>query len=159
MKTIVALLFCASVALAQCPMHEDHSKEHQAGVDARGDQAMGFDHTKTAHHFLIKDDGGVIQVTANDPKDTASRDQIRTHLSHIATMFSDGNFDIPMLIHDRVPPGVPVMKQQKQNITYRYEEMDLGGRVVLSSQNADAVAAIHEFLRFQIEDHRTGDPE
>lgn len=158
MKTLILILFCASLAYAQCPMHSEHSKEHSAGVDERGDHAMGFDHAKTTHHFLIKDEGGVIQVTANDVNDTESRDQIRAHLSHIAIMFSQGNFDLPMFIHDRVPPGVSVMKQLNQEITYRYEAMDQGGRVVISSKNTEAVAAVHEFLRFQIEDHRTGDP-
>jgi hypothetical protein len=32
-----------------------------------------------------------------------------------------------------------------------------GARVKVSSQNPKAVAAIHDFLRFQIQDHRTGD--
>jgi len=45
-------------------------------------------------------DGGAIEVTANDPNDTESRDQIRQHLTHIAMMFSAGSFNAPMLIHD-----------------------------------------------------------
>lgn len=160
MKTLLILILlcvCTASAYADCPMHEEHTK-HKDGVDARGDKAMGFDHTKTTHHFLLKDDGGVIQVTANDPNDTASRDQIRMHLTHIATMFSEGNFEIPMFVHDRVPPGVPVMKELKDKISYEYEEVENGGRVVVSSQSPEAVTAVHEFLRFQIEDHHTGDP-
>ena len=53
---------------------------------------MGFDHDKTTHHVGLLPDGGFIQVEANDAQDIASRDQIRMHLSHIATMFADGNF-------------------------------------------------------------------
>jgi hypothetical protein len=30
--------------------------------------------------------------------------------------------------------------------------------VVISSRNAEAITAIHEFLKFQITDHQTGDP-
>jgi len=44
-------------------------------------------------------DGGAIEITANDPNDTESRDQIRMHLSHIAVMFAAGNFQAPMLIY------------------------------------------------------------
>jgi hypothetical protein len=29
---------------------------------------------------------------------------------------------------------------------------------VISSANAEAVTAIHEFLKFQITEHKTGDP-
>lgn len=158
MKTLLFLILIATTpAFAQCTMHEDHSK-HQDGVNQRGDHAMGFDHTKTTHHFLLREDGGIIQVTANDPKDTESRDQIRMHLSHIAMMFSQGNFEIPMIIHDQVPPGVPVMKEKKAEIKYAYEDQDSGGRIVISTSNDEARSAIHDFLRFQITDHQTGDP-
>lgn len=158
MKTLLFLILIATTpAFAQCTMHEDHSN-HQAGVNERGDHAMGFDHTKTTHHFLLRENGGIIQVTANDPKDTESRDQIRMHLSHIAMMFSQGNFEIPMIIHDQVPPGVPVMKEKKAEIKYAYEDQDSGARIVISTSNDEARSAIHDFLRFQITDHQTGDP-
>ena len=42
--------------------------QHHDDINKRGDQVMGFDHLKTTHHFLLRPDGGVIQVEANDPK-------------------------------------------------------------------------------------------
>jgi hypothetical protein len=131
---------------------------HHAKVNERGDQVMGFDHTKTSHHFLLSPAGGSIEAAANDPADTASRDAIRGHLEHIASMFSEGNFDAPLLIHDRVPPGVPTMKRKKSLIGWKFEETEAGGRVRITSKDAEALTAIHDFLRFQIEDHQTGDP-
>jgi hypothetical protein len=128
------------------------------GMNKRGDRVMGFDQMKTTHHFRLTEDGGSIEVLANEAKDTESRDQIRMHLSHIARMFSEGNFKAPMLIHDQAPPGVPVMQRLKAEITYKFEETEQGGRVRLTSNNREAVAAIHEFLRFQIKEHKTGDP-
>jgi hypothetical protein len=136
-----------------CPMHS----AHDAAVDQRGDHVMGFDHEKTRHHFRLTAAGGAIEVEANDPKDTESRDAIRMHLSHIAAMFADGDFEAPMLIHEQVPPGVPVMKRLKAEIRYALEPSDRGGRVVIATKNREAVDAIHEFLRFQIREHRTGD--
>jgi len=41
-----------------------------------------------------------------------------SHLTHIAKMFTDGNFQIPMFVHDRMPPGADVMQQKKDKITY-----------------------------------------
>jgi hypothetical protein len=153
---LAVMLLAASFASAtECPMHQDHQN---AGMVTHGNKAMGFDQEKTTHHFLMKDDGGIIQVEAKDPQDPGSRNAIRGHLSHIAVLFSQGDFDIPMFIHDRMPAGVPVMKELKDAITYKYEDMDRGGKVILASQNEDAVKAIHDFLRFQIEDHKTGDP-
>jgi len=130
---------------------------HHGAVDKRGDHVMGFSHEKTTHHFRLYKAGGAIEVTANDAKDTESRDQIRMHLSHIAKMFASGDFDAPMLIHDRVPPGVPVMQKLKSEITYEFQKTDRGGVVRITTSNEEAVKAVHEFLRFQIDDHGTGD--
>ena len=49
------------------------------------------------------------------------------------------------------------MRQLKSAIKYRFEETANGGRVRIATTNADAVAAIHAFLRYQIREHRTGD--
>ena len=66
---------------------------------------------------------------------------------------------MPMFIHDVVPPGVPAMKAKQPAITYVFAPITGGGRVRISSKDPDALKAIHEFLIFQIEDHRTGDSE
>ena len=124
----------------------------------RGDKSMGFLQAKITHHFLLQPDGGVISVSANDPKDTSTRDQIRVHLEHVAHAFSQGDFDIPMSVHDQVPPGAPEMKRLAPRIRYRFTETEAGGRVSISSRSPDAVTAIHNFLAFQIREHGTGDP-
>jgi hypothetical protein len=131
--------------------------QHQADVNSRGDQVMGFDHNKTTHHFRLISDGGSIEVEANDPKDTSSRDQIRQHLSHITQMFADGDFTSPMLIHSQTPPGVTVMKRLKANIKYRFENTERGGRIRITTGNLEALSAVYDFLTFQIKDHGTGD--
>ena len=80
---------------------------------------MGFDQQKTTHHFLIEKTGGTIEVTAKDPNDKVSTDEIRTHLRHIASRFADGDFSVPMFVHDTVPPGVSVMKARRAQMTFR----------------------------------------
>jgi hypothetical protein len=142
--------------MKDCPMHDQHAA-HQAIVESHGDQAMGFPHDKTTHHFRIMSDGGAIEVTVNDPTDKTNTGAIRSHLSHIAMMFDDGDFSTPMFVHDGVPPGVTTMKLMKSAIRYPYEEMPSGGRVRIKSEDPIGVAAIHDFLRFQITDHQTGD--
>ena len=146
---LVGLLFGALGLIAQ--------DDHHTTVDKRGDHVMGFSHEKTIHHFRLYADGGAIEVTANDAKDTESRDQIRMHLSHIAVMFAGGNFQAPMLVHDQVPPGAPTLQRLKADVNYRFEEIRNGGRVRIATKNKEALSAAHEFLKFQISDHRTGD--
>ncbi|MGH9753581.1 MAG: hypothetical protein ACREA2_12430 [Blastocatellia bacterium] len=136
----------------------DHNRDsHLDGVNRRGDTAMGFSHAKTSHHFLLKTDGGVIQVEANNANDTTSRDQIRQHLKRIAKKFSEGDFAAPMFIHADTPPGAPAMQRLKTEIKYKFKELERGGLVGISTNEPEAVKAIHEFLRFQIKDHQTGD--
>jgi len=142
-----------------CPMHDQQkgSTHHATEVDERGDKAMGFSHEKSTHHFQLLATGGIIEVSTNDMTDTATVDEIRGHLSHIAQMFTAGDFQLPMFIHDIVPPGVPVMKSKSTAITYAFESTPTGGRVRIKTSDPDALNAVHQFLTFQIEDHRTGD--
>jgi hypothetical protein len=158
MKPVAVLLLLFGLpAVAQdmkdCSMH----KGHQAAVQKHGDEAMGFPHDKTTHHFRLLSDGGAIEVQANDSKDDADIKAIRSHLNHIAAMFSDGDFSIPMFIHDQVPPGVEIMRKERKQISYAFEEMPAGGRVRIKAKSEQTVKAVHDFLRFQIDDHHTGD--
>jgi hypothetical protein len=164
MKTLAAFLLCFGLQLAaqnmqSCPMHQEHSGKstHQADVEKNGDQAMGFPHDKTTHHFRLYEDGGAIEVTVNDQKDATNLQAIRSHLTHIAMLFSNGDFAIPMFVHNQVPPGVAVMKEKRAVISYQYEEVAGGARVRIKTADPAALSAINAFLRFQIEDHHTGD--
>jgi hypothetical protein len=154
----VTTLLCASVSGQQRKPDSGMSQHQMDEMNKRGDKHMGFDHLKTTHHFLLANDGGSILVEANDMGDTESRDQIRRHLHHITTMFSEGNFEVPMLIHEKTPPGSETMKQLKNEIGYEFRETERGASIKISSTNPQAIEAIHEFLKFQVTEHKTGDP-
>jgi len=163
MRKMFLLVAMISVAAGRCVAQEKPGSDssamhsHHDAVNRRGDEVMGFSHEKTTHHFRLYHDGGAIEVQANDPKDTASRDEIRSHLAHIAGKFAAGDFNAPMLIHSRVPPGVPTLKRMKDAVTYQFKETERGGTVRITTQDAEALKAVHDFLRFQINDHQTGD--
>jgi hypothetical protein len=152
--TILCIFFAVVPGIAQ---HKHQTDKHHSEVNRRGDHAMGFSHQKATHRFRLIIDGGAIEVTANDEADAGSRDQIRRHLEEISALFKAGDFEKPLFTHGKVPPGVTAMKRLKSEINYKYEEIDRGGRVRLVTNNQEALRAIHEFLRFQIEDHQTGD--
>jgi hypothetical protein len=50
------------------------------------------------------------------------------------------------------------MKRLTSEISYTAEETPRGAQVRITTRNAEAIKAIHQFLRFQIKEHRTGDP-
>jgi len=118
---------------------------------------MGFSHDKTAHHFHLTPEGGLISASATDAADVATRDAIRQHLQHIAKAFSAGDFSLPMFIHGQEPPGASTMKRLSARITYTSEDTPSGAQVVIRTRDAEALKAVHSFLQFQIREHRTGD--
>jgi len=140
---------------ASCPhMAKD---AHAAGVDHRHDETTGMAPDTTVHHFEVTSRGGVIRLEAAEMADEAGRDQARAHLEHVAQSFAAGDFAMPMFIHGQAPPGAATMARLKESIRYRYEPTERGGRITVETSNREARQAIHEFLRFQIRDHRTKD--
>ena len=152
MKNLIACL-----ALLAIPAFAQH--DHTAEMNTRGARVMGFSQVKTTHHFVLTFDGGTIDVRANDINDTESRDQIRQHFRHISQAFSGGDFTDPMLVHATNVPGTAAMKAQKTNLHWNVEDTSRGARLVITADNKPALDALHQFLKFQIEDHKTGDCE
>ena len=133
---------------ATCPLHQQHVQP----------QAMGFDQEKTTHHFRLTAVGGVIQVEANDPADAETKAQVVAHLQHISRRFAAGDFSAPLLTHGEEPPGVPALRRLKDRIRYAFEPTERGARVIMTTRDRRALAAVHQFLRYQIREHHTGDP-
>jgi hypothetical protein len=50
------------------------------------------------------------------------------------------------------------MQVDKGAIAYQYEDLPQGGAVQIVTANDRARTAVHEFLRYQIKEHQTGDP-
>jgi len=161
MNIKLTILLLAATAFALTTRSQstapDKSAEHHCEMMQRGDQAMGFSHEKTTHHFLLYKDGGAIEVSATDASDTTSRDEIREHLQHIAKMFSAGDFNIPALVHGENPPGTEIMKSRADKVAYHFEETERGARVRIATTDQEALQAVHAFLQYQITEHHTGD--
>jgi hypothetical protein len=163
MFTAIALL----IVLDQHPSmpggmtHQQHLEQmkRDAETKTRGTIAMGFDQDKTTHNFIATKEGGIISVEVKSPGDTINRDAIRAHLQQIADEFARGVFEKPFATHAEVPAGVPVMQRLRSAIVYRYEQTNNGGRVVITTSDAEALAAVHEFLRYQTREHHTGEPK
>ena len=146
---MIALFFAFFLQMADCPMH------HQHDVDSRHD-TFGMSHDTTQHSFRLLADGGAIELrTTNDDPKTAG--MIQKHMREVTSDFSRGDFEKPLFVHDVMPDGAARMKQLGDAITYRFENLKEGGRIRITTKNAEALEAVHEFLRFQIKDHGTKD--
>lgn len=164
--TVLGVALLTSIVQGQHPSipadrtHDQHPTQIQkeAQLKARGAVAMGFDQDAVTHHFLLKPSGGSIEVEVRDRLDTKNLQAIRAHLREIARQFAVGDFKAPLTTHAEVPAGVPTMQRLESAITYSYHQTPAGGRIEIVTQNLETLAAVHEFLRFQIAEHRTSDP-
>jgi hypothetical protein len=157
---LVAVLVAQHQTMPPGMTHEEHLAQMKKDeeLQRRGAVAMGFDQERTTHHFVLTANGGAIEVSVNDASDSTTRDAIRSHLKEIAVEFAHGDFAKPFATHGEVPPGVKTMQQRVRAITFRYEDVAGGGRVLILTADRKAKAAVQEFLRYQIREHSTGDP-
>ena len=133
-------------------IHDTMADTSYAAMQARGKTAMGVDQYSSAHRFDDAPDGGTIELQ-RDPADSARVAVIREHLAFISGKFSAGDFDIPGFVHGTEVPGTAVMHARRAGISYRFEPLPGGGRVVIRTRDAEAVRAIHAFLAFQRSEH------
>ena len=127
-----------------------------ASLQQRGETAMGVNQYTSQHVFEPLPIGGRI-VLERKEVDSAGVQTIRAHMRTIAAAFKAGDFTLPGFVHSMSEvPGTAVMKRLSNEITYTPRDLDRGAEVVISTQNAEGVAAIHDFLAFQRMDHRAG---
>ena len=148
---LLALLFAAPVAA----QHEHaHGDDAFAQLQQRGAVYMGVDQYTSVHEFEDLPDGGRIRL-ARDASDSAGVATIRGHLQEITRAFTAGDFEIPMLVHDRQVPGTDVMASRRDRIEYVFSEVPGGGEIRIRTADALAMTAIRGFLAFQRDEHRT----
>ena len=136
-------------------LHQDACGTDSAyhAMQSRGAQAMGVDQYTSTHHFTDLPDGGRIALERN-VDDSAGIAMIRLHLHMIARTFGDGDFSTPMFVHMRNVPGTATMAAKRAVITYTVTDLPRGGMVRIATHDAEALAAVHQFLAFQRCDHR-----
>jgi len=145
---------------------QDHAAHHPAAPAAtndssfralqqRGAGTMGVDQYASRHRFEDLPDGGRIELQMREA-DSAAVTAIRAHLRKTVAEFQEGVFTAPEATHAMVVPGTAVMAAKKGKIRYAYRDLAQGGEIRISTNDAEALAAIREFLEFQRSDHRTG---
>ncbi len=77
----------------------------------------------------------------------------------IATAFRAGDFTKPFEVHAQNVPGTAVMSARRAGISYTPIDRVWGGEVRIRASDPAAVAAIHEFLEFQREQHHAAGHE
>ena len=154
------LVLLGTLAITACSQHaagDERSDSTFAAVQARGadPRAMGVDQYTSPHQFDALPDGGRIELQ-RAVDDSAGVAQIRKHLHEIAASFTKGDFNTPAFVHDQKVPGTDVMAAKRDAITYTERDLPRGGEVRIHTTDPQALAAVHEFIAFQRQDHRAG---
>ncbi len=123
-------------------------------LQQRGKGTMGVDQYASRHRFEDLPDGGRIELQMREA-DSAGVEQIRAHLRQTVDEFRRGQFSAPEATHAMTVPGTAVMTARKDRIQYNYRPLPQGGEIRIQTRDADALAAVREFLAFQRSDHRT----
>jgi hypothetical protein len=123
-------------------------------MQTRGAHVMGVDQYTAAHVFEDLPEGGRVILERDDAADTAAIATIRAHMREIAASFRAGDFTKPFQVHAQAVPGTAVMRARRTVISYEVIDRPRGGEVRMRSGDTSAVAAIHQFLEFQRQQHR-----
>lgn len=142
------------VGIAACSK-SDPSDAAFHGMQHRGGMAMGVDQNTSTHKFDVTPDGGRIQLQ-RDSNDSLGVAQIRAHMKLIQHAFEAGDFSTPAFVHARDMPGTAVMTRKRNAIKYAYADLPLGGEVIITSPDPEAVKAIHAFMLAQRTEHHAG---
>jgi hypothetical protein len=158
------IVLAASIAFAACtardtPGAKPPTDSAFAEVQERGAAVMGVDQYTSAHVFEDLPDGGRIVLERGDPADGAGIAAIRAHMRQIAADFTAGDFSKPFAVHAMVVPGTKTMAERRDRITYEATDRPAGAEVRIRTADATAMAAVHEFMAFQRNDHRAAGHE
>src|SRR5436190_1745566 len=93
-------------------------------------------YARASARFFIDENGGGVEVGANDPKDTKVRNAIRDGLKEE--------------IQQKTAFASPAILKHQKALSYHFEKTDRGGLVRVTAKTGDALLAIQDFLRSQM---------
>jgi hypothetical protein len=119
-------------------------------AQARAQTAAHGQHHAAGHQFHILPNGGIAELQGAD---AASIAHVREHLQELTRAFSAAEPPAELVEHVRCMPGGAVMLAKRSVMTLAFRELPRGGELRITTQDADALKAVHEFLTFQREHH------
>ena len=143
--TIGVLFWAGWIALPQT--------NRQVMVHDMGSQVMPFDLSQTTHIFEMTESGGIQQVIAKDPGDSAQVTFIQQHIQHEVMMFDAGDFSDPMSLHGGDMPGVKELSAGVAQINIEYAVLPDGAQITFTTQDLHLITEIHRWFGAQLSDH------
>jgi hypothetical protein len=121
-------------------------------------KVSGFDSERVVRHFYLLKNGGAVEVVVKDPHDETTIKAVQAYLKKESDLWAKGNFDNVNAIYGKLPEGTPQLKKMRDSVTFAAVPEENGGVLRLLTVSPQAKSAIHDYLRFQIDQFKTGDP-
>ncbi len=160
LTAVLVLLLAGTATLLALPLGQDapshdHPPSHDDPTEMadRAARVMPFDLAMTTHAFTTTPDGGIQQVTADNPDDIANVTAIRDHLAREAAAFAAGNYRDPATIHGADMPGLDELEAGAPRVQVTYTDVPAGARITFRSTDPALVAAVHAWFARQNSDH------
>jgi hypothetical protein len=125
----------------------------QESVHDMGSEVMPFDLSQTTHIFEMTESGGIQQVIAKNPNDSAEVTLIQQHIQHEVMLFSAGNFSDPTSLHGDDMPGIKELAAGIALIKIEYAALPNGAQITFTTQDLRLITAIHRWFGAQLSDH------
>ncbi len=125
---------------------------------SRISKVSGFDTERVQRHFYVLKNGGAVEVTARDINDEQTIKAIRAFLKKEADLLTKGSMETVIAMYGKVPDSAPALKKLRDEINFAMAPTDNGAVIRMFTVNPQAKAAIYDYLRFQIDQLKTGDP-
>lgn len=125
----------------------------QTMVHDMGAAVMPFDLGETTHIFEMTESGGIQQVIAKDPADSAQIALIQQHLHHETMLFMSGSFSDPMSLHGEDMPGVQELSAAAAQVQIEYAALPDGAQITFTTEDLQLITAIHRWFGAQLSDH------
>ncbi len=152
LSILVAFLVLGALASAQAA-----PQDPMDALNARFSRVLGVSVEKVVLHFYLVKNGGVIDLTAKDPKDSITVNAIQKYLQNQKELWEKGKESAVTHIHERPPEAAATMRKLRNDITFYTAKTDAGAVLRMFSINDQARGAIQDYLKFEIAEHKTGD--
>mgnify|MGYP001825701568 CR=1 FL=1 len=93
------------------------------------------------------------QQVVSDDGDAAQIALIRAHLAEEAAKFSQGDFHDPEMIHGEDMAGLHELVMGAERLSITYSDIESGGQILYTTEDADLVVALHAWFEQQVADH------
>lgn len=148
---------CALILITMAAAQAQAAAPTAPELKTRFSKALGTDVDKVAQHYYLVKNGGVIELSAKDPNDTATVKAIQKYLDMQKDLFEKGKNESETEVHGKMPDGAPAMKKLRNDITFYSSKTDEGGVLRMFTVSDQAKQAVYEYIKWEIGEHQTGD--